>query len=73
MLVVVIMHYCVSTWGFSIVMTMSEQVVPYAVARRINVKFLTNESLKPVENLVRLRAQFSQPNRSKNAGKRLKT
>jgi hypothetical protein len=42
----------------SVVITMSEQVVPSAVAQRIIVTFLTNENVKPAEILMRLRAQF---------------
>jgi glucan biosynthesis protein len=42
----------------SLVITMSEQVVPSAVAQRIMVKFVTNENVKPAEILMRLRAQF---------------
>jgi len=44
--------------AFSAVITMSEQVVPSAVAQRIVVTFLTNENVKPGEILMRLRAQF---------------
>jgi hypothetical protein len=40
------------------VITTSEQVVPSTVAQHIIVKFLTNESVKPAEILLRLRAQF---------------
>jgi hypothetical protein len=42
----------------SVVITMSEQVVPPAVAQRIIVKILTNENVKPLQILKRLRAQF---------------
>jgi hypothetical protein len=38
--------------------TMSEQVVPSAVAQRIIVKFITNENVKPDRILTRLTAQF---------------
>jgi hypothetical protein len=37
---------------------MTEQAVPSAVAQRINIKFLTNENVKPAEILKRFRAQF---------------
>jgi hypothetical protein len=33
-------------------------MVPFAVAQRIILKFLTNENVKPAEILMRLRAQF---------------
>jgi hypothetical protein len=42
----------------SAVITMSEQVIPSAVAQRIIVKFLTNENVKPADILKALRAQF---------------
>jgi len=42
----------------SVVMTMSEQEVPSAVAKRIILKFLPNENTKPAEILRRLTAQF---------------
>jgi hypothetical protein len=44
---------------------MSAQVIPSAVALRIIVKFLTNESVKPADILVRLRAQFGDETLSK--------
>jgi hypothetical protein len=47
-----------STCFFSVVITMSVQVIPSAVVQRIIVKFLTNENVKPTEILMRLRAQF---------------
>jgi hypothetical protein len=37
---------------------MSKEEGPSAVAKRINVKFLTNENVKPAEILMRLRTQF---------------
>jgi hypothetical protein len=40
------------------VITISEKVIPSAVVQYIIVKFLTNENMKPAENLTRLRAQF---------------
>jgi hypothetical protein len=42
----------------SAVITMSEHVVPSAVAHSIFAKFVTNEKSKPSENLKGLRAQF---------------
>jgi len=47
-----------SAYFLSVVITMSEQVFPSAVAQRIIVTFLTIENVKPVEILIRLRAQF---------------
>jgi len=41
-----------------VVITISEKVIPSAVVQYIIVKFLTNENMKPAENLTRLRAQF---------------
>jgi len=41
----------------SVLIKMSEQVVPSAVVQRI-VKFLTNENVKHAEIMMRLRAQF---------------
>jgi hypothetical protein len=51
-------YYCFFTYLLSAVITMSEQVVPSAVAQCIIVTFLTNENVKPAEILMRLRAQF---------------
>jgi hypothetical protein len=58
--VTVITYNCVflSVCFLSVVITMSEQVVPSTVRQRIFVKFLTNESVKPTEILQKLRAQF---------------
>jgi len=54
----IITYRCVSTCFLSVVITMSEQVVPSAVAQRI-VKFLTNENVEePAEILTRIRAPF---------------
>jgi len=69
----------------SVVVAMSEQVVPLDVAQCIIVKFLTNKNVKPAEILMRLSAQFSDEMLSrtwvymtglsylKKAGQRLKT
>jgi len=43
----------------SVVITMSEQVVPLVVVQHIIVKLLTTENVKPAEILMRLKAQFS--------------
>jgi len=40
------------------VITISEEVVPSAVAQRIIVKFLNNENVKLVQILMRLRQHF---------------
>jgi hypothetical protein len=47
-----------STCRLSVVITMSEQVVPSAVAQCIVVKFLNNKNVKLVEILMKLRARF---------------
>jgi len=46
-------YRCVSVC-LPLVITMSEQLVPLAVAQRIVVEFLTNENVKPPEILMRL-------------------
>jgi hypothetical protein len=51
-------HHCVSAGFLSVVTTMSEQVVSSAIVQRIVVKFQTNENVKPLEILMRLRAQL---------------
>jgi hypothetical protein len=56
--ITLITYRCMSSCFLSIVITMSKQVVPSAVAQRFIVKFLTNEDAKPAEILKRLRAQF---------------
>jgi len=48
--VTVITYQCMSTCFLSVVITMSEQVVPSAVAQSITVKFLTNGNV----NLLRV-------------------
>jgi hypothetical protein len=48
-----------STCFLLVVIMMSEQVVPLAVAQCIIIKFMTNENVKPSEILLRLRVQFS--------------
>jgi hypothetical protein len=40
------------------VITISEQVVPSAVAQRTVIKYLRNGNVKPAEILKRLKAQF---------------
>jgi hypothetical protein len=63
---------------------MNKQVVPSSVVQNIIVIFLTNKNVKPVEILMRLRAQFSDEmlqgsrcmtgvNHLKKAKQRLKT
>jgi [histone H3]-lysine36 N-dimethyltransferase SETMAR len=44
----------------SLVIEMSEQVVPCCVAQRIIIKFLVNEGVHPSEILTRLRSQFAE-------------
>jgi len=56
--IIVITYQCVSTYFLSVVITMSEHMVPLAVAHCIIVKFLTNGNVKPAEILTRLIAQF---------------
>jgi len=48
----------VSTCFLSVVITVSEQMVPLAVAQRIIVKFITNENVKPAEILMIFRTNF---------------
>lgn len=48
-----------STCFLSVVITMSEKVLPLTVAQRISVKFLNNVNVKPAEILMILTAQFS--------------
>jgi hypothetical protein len=50
--ITVITYYCVSTRLLSLVITMSEQLVPWAVAQRIIVKLLPNENVKLAEILM---------------------
>lgn len=45
-----------SSLGFSVSITMSEQVVHPSVVQRIIIKFLTTESVKPAEILHRFKA-----------------
>jgi hypothetical protein len=47
-----------SAYFLFVAITMSEQVIPSAIAQRIIVKFLTNESVKLAEILRSLRAQL---------------
>jgi len=56
--ITVITFQCGSTCFLSVMIMMSEQVVPSAVTQRIIVKFLINENVKPAGNLTKLRAQF---------------
>jgi hypothetical protein len=56
--IILITYHCVSTCCMSAVITMSEQVIPLAVAHRIIVKFITKENVKPAEILIRLRVKF---------------
>jgi hypothetical protein len=50
------MYRCLSTYVLPVLITMSEQIVPPAVAKRIIVTFLTNENVKNPEILMRFRA-----------------
>jgi hypothetical protein len=52
------MYRCVYSYFLSVAITKGEQVVPSNVAKRITVKFISNEKIKPAEILRRLRAQF---------------
>jgi hypothetical protein len=56
--VTVITYQCMSTCFLSVVITTSEQVVPSAVEQRVIVKFLIKEKVKPIEIVMRLRAEF---------------
>jgi hypothetical protein len=66
--VTVIMYHCICTCLLSVVSTMSEQVVPSAVAQFIVVKFLTNKNVDPAKLLMRFRAKFIDENSLKNLG-----
>jgi hypothetical protein len=52
--ITVITYHCVSTSFLSVVIMMSEQVVPSDFAQCIIVKFLTNKNVKPAVILIRL-------------------
>lgn len=53
------MYCCMSTGFSSVVITMSEQVVPSDIAKHIIVKFVTNKNVKPAKILSKLSARFN--------------
>jgi hypothetical protein len=52
------MYYCVTICFLSVVITLSVEVVPLAIAQHILVKFLIIDNVKPAKILMRLRAQL---------------
>jgi len=61
-----IKYHFMSLCFVSVVITMSEHVIPSAVAQGFIVKLLTNENAKLAEILIRLRAEFGDENLTRN-------